>query len=179
MRRRRPFRGAVLVGFMGSGKSVVGRELAKRLGAGFVDLDERIEASAGMTVSEIFARAGEAAFREMERDAVREAAAVPGRVIAAGGGAFLDPANRERLKGYGPVIYLEVSPETVLERLSGDRSRPLLSGAAEEKERAVRELMARRDASYRMADFTVRADGGTVAWVVDRVAELLRRGGEG
>src|SRR5512138_1935352 len=97
---RRPRGGgaAVLVGFMGAGKSSVGRVVAGLLGAEFVDLDARIESAAGRSIAEIFASEGEGVFRGMEREAVREAVSVPGRVIAAGGGAFLDPGNRALLK---------------------------------------------------------------------------------
>lgn len=179
MKRRRAFRGAVLVGFMGSGKSVVGRELARRLGAGFVDVDERIESAAGMAVSEIFSGCGEAAFRELERSAILDVVAVAGQVIAAGGGAFVDAGNRERLKAYGPVFYLETSPETVLERLAGDRARPLLSGPEGERERTVRELIGKREGSYRTADFTVRTDGRTVGDVAERILALLRSAEKG
>src|SRR4030065_132227 len=121
-------RGAVLVGFMGAGKSAVGEEVARRLGAEFVDVDDRIEARAGKRVQEIFASEGEQAFRERERDAIRDAVSVPGRVIATGGGAFLDPGNRRALRAYAPVIFLDVSPPGALARPEGDTSRPPPSG---------------------------------------------------
>ncbi|MGE5663790.1 MAG: shikimate kinase [Deltaproteobacteria bacterium] len=170
---RGPRRGgaAVLIGFMGAGKSSVGRLLAARLGAEFIDLDARIEASAGCSVREIFASQGEGVFRQMEREAIREAVAGPGRVIAAGGGAFLDPGNRALLKGYAPVILLSASPETVIRRLSLDESRPLLGDG--DREEKVRELMARRRESYGEADFAVDTDGRTVRQVAERVAKLL------
>jgi len=165
---------AVLVGFMGAGKSVVGRELARRLGAPFVDVDERIEAAAGRSIAEIFASEGEAAFRALEREAVLDAVSVPGGVVAVGGGAFVDEANRLALKAYAPVFFLEVSAATVLSRLRGDRSRPLLP----RDEEAVRELMARRAPCYAQADYRVDAETGTPAEVAARVARILaaRRG---
>ncbi len=162
---------AVLIGFMGAGKTSVGRVVAKRLGAEFVDLDMRIESAAGCSVREIFARQGEGAFREMEKDAIRDAVSVPGRVVAAGGGAFLDPGNRILLKRYARVVFLDASPEAVLERLSRDASRPLLQGA--DRERTVRELLARRRPSYAEADVAVCTDGLSVAEVADRVTALL------
>jgi shikimate kinase len=167
------FSGAVLIGFMGAGKSSVGKRLANRLGAGFVDLDERIEGAAGMAVGEIFASRGEAAFREMERRAVREAVSVPGRVVSAGGGAFVDTENRRLLKGYAPVFLLEVSPETVLARLSGDAARPLLAGP--DREHRIRELLRERAPSYAEADHAVRTDGRTVEQVADEIMALLER----
>lgn len=168
------FAGVVLVGFMGSGKTSVGREISRRTGAEFVDLDERIERSQGASVREIFAARGEPAFREMERKAVREAVSVPGRVIATGGGAFLDAGSRRVLKRYAPVVFLDVSPGSVLERLPGDLSRPLLPGEGSggdpaEREREIGERMKRRRPSYERADVTVETDGRTVREVVDLV----------
>lgn len=170
-----PFRGIVLIGFMGSGKTSVGREIARRTGAEFVDVDERIETASGRSVPEIFAGAGEPAFRELEREAIREAVSVPGRVIATGGGAFQDEENRGLLRAYGPVVLLSVTPETVLARLAEDRTRPLL--AAGDRERRIRELLAARLPGYRAADFAVAADGRTVEEVADAVLALPSRGG--
>lgn len=179
MRPRGTRRGvAVLVGFMGAGKSSVGRVVARRLGVPFVDLDRRIEERAGATIEGIFAARGEGAFRELEKEAVREAVAVPGRVIAAGGGAFLDPGNRGRLSAYAPVVFLDASPETVLARLAPDRSRPLLRGA--DRAARVKELLEARRPLYALADLAVATDGLTVEEVADRVLGLLGRGkGEG
>lgn len=171
IRRPRGGGAAVLIGFMGAGKSSVGRIVARRLGAEFVDLDVRIESAAGRSVREIFASQGEEVFREMEKDAIREAVSVPGRVVAAGGGAFLDPGNRALLAGYAPVVFLDVSPETVIARLSRDASRPLLQGG--DREARVRDLMARRRSSYAEADVTVDTDSLTVLQVAGRVLALL------
>jgi shikimate kinase len=166
-------RQAVLVGFMGAGKSSVGKILAQRLGAEFVDVDERIEETAGRSIGDIFVSSGEAAFREMEKEAILDAVSVPGRVLAAGGGAFVDEANRRALKEYGPVFFLDVSVESVLERLSGDRSRPLFPGGKEEGK--LRELMERRRPSYREADFTVSTDNRSVTEIADDILMLLSR----
>lgn len=168
-----PCRQAVLVGFMGAGKSSVGKVLALRLDAEFVDVDERIEAVSGKSIGEIFASRGEEAFREMERAAVREAVSAPGRVIAAGGGAFVDEANRRALKAYAPVVFLDVTVASVLDRLSGDRSRPLF--AAEAEAGKLRELMERRRPAYEEADFTVSTDARTVGEIADRIVSLLSR----
>lgn len=177
MRGRGTPRAAVLVGFMGAGKSSVGKALARRLGAEFVDLDDRIEAGAGRTIGEIFSLEGERAFREREREAIRDAVTVPGRVIATGGGAFLDEDSRQRLKAYAPVIFLDVSPATALKRLAGDTSRPLLSGG--DREKAVRELMERRRPAYRQADFRVSTENRTAERVAEEVFLLLSRGAKG
>jgi shikimate kinase len=177
----RGFRGVVLVGFMGSGKTSVGKEIARRLGVPFEDIDDRIEASAGISVAEIFASRGEPAFRELERRAIRDAVAVPGKVVATGGGAFLDEGNRKVLKAYAAVVFLDVSPGSVMARLAGDRSRPLLPGrppglSARERDRRIEELMLRRRAAYEMADFTVDTDAGTVEQAADRVLALVADG---
>jgi shikimate kinase len=164
-------REAVLVGFMGAGKSSVGKILANRLCAEFVDVDEIIERAAGRSVQEIFASLGEDAFREMEKAAIRDVVSVSGRVVAAGGGAFLDEGNRMALSAYGPVFFLDVSCESVLERLSGDRSRPLLPG----EEKRLRDLMGKRRPVYLLAGFTVPTDRRSASEVADGILDLLAR----
>ncbi|MFZ2223428.1 MAG: shikimate kinase [Candidatus Deferrimicrobium sp.] len=173
MNRGAAFRGVVLVGFMGSGKSSVGRELSRRFGAPFVDVDERIESAAGSTIRDLFAREGEPAFREREKAALRDALSVKGCVIATGGGAFSDEENRVLLRSYAPVVYLEAAVETLLERLAGDLGRPLLRGA--DREEVVRALLSRRVPGYRTADVTVRTDGRTVDEVAGQVADWIDR----
>ena len=173
MNRGGTFPGVVLVGFMGSGKSSVGRELARRFGAPFVDVDERIESAAGSPIRDLFAREGEPAFREREKAALREALSVKGRVIATGGGAFSDEENRVLLRAYAPVVYLEAAVETLLGRLAGDLGRPLLRGG--DREAVVRELLSRRIPGYRTADVTVRTDGRTVGDVAGQVADWIDR----
>lgn len=173
MTRGKAFPGIVLVGFMGSGKSSVGRELARRYGAGFVDVDERVERAAGCPIRELFAREGEPAFREREKKALRESLSEKGRVVATGGGAFTDEGNRALLRSYAPVVYLETGVETLLERLAGDVDRPLLRGG--EPEKVIRELLARRIPGYREADHTVLTDGHTVEEVAGKIAEWIDR----
>ncbi len=173
MNRGKTFRGVVLVGFMGSGKSSVGRELARRFGAPFVDVDERIESEAGCPIRDLLPREGEPAFREREKAALRDVLSVKGCVVATGGGAFVDEENRDILRSYAPVIYLEAAVETLLERLAGDLGRPLLRGG--DREEMVRELLSRRVPGYRTADVTVRTDGRTVEEVAGQVADWIDR----
>jgi len=173
MNRGEAFRGVVLVGFMGSGKSSVGRELARRFRAPFVDVDERIESAAGCRIRDLFGREGEPAFRVREKAALREALSVKGCVVATGGGAFADEENRILLRSYAPVVYLEAAVETLLERLAGDLRRPLLRGG--DREEVVRELLSRREPGYRTADVTVRTDGRTVQDVAGQVADWINR----
>jgi len=165
------FPGVVLVGFMGSGKSSVGRELARRIGAEFVDVDTWIEESTGRSIQEFFATEGEPAFRELESAALREVLAVRGRVVATGGGAFQEERNRRLLKEYGPVVYLEAEVRTILRRVSGNLKRPLLRGGDPEK--IVRDLLERRVEGYRLADYAVPTDERTVTQVAERIVELI------
>jgi len=173
MNRGGPFPGVVLVGFMGSGKSSVGRELARRFGVPFVDVDAWIESATGCRVRDLFAREGEAAFREREKAALREVLSVKGCVVATGGGAFVDEENRVLLRSYAPVVYLDAAVETLLERLAADLGRPLLRGG--DREEVVRELLSRRVPGYRTADVTVPTDGRTVEEVAGQVADWIDR----
>ncbi len=127
-------------------------------------------------MEEIFAVEGEKAFRERERLAIRDAVSVPGRVIATGGGAFLDDDNRKRLKAYAPVVFLDISPATALSRLDGDTSRPLLFG--KDRGKAVTELMERRRPAYLQADFRVSTENLAAARVAEEVFRLLSREAE-
>jgi len=171
MKRVEAFRGVVLVGFMGSGKSSVGRALARRFGAPFVDVDERIESAAGCRIRDLFGLEGEPAVRVREKAALRDVLSVKGCVIATGGGAFADEENRALLRSYAPVVYLEAAVETLLARLAGDLGRPLLRGG--DREAVVRELLSRREPGYRTADVTVRTDGRTVREVAGQVADWI------
>ena len=173
MKRGEAFPGVVLVGFMGSGKSSVGRELARRFRVPFVDVDERIESAAGCRIRDLFGREGEPAFRVREKAVLRDVLSVKGCVVATGGGAFADEENRVLLRSYAPVVYLEAAVETLLERLAGDLGRPLLRGG--DREEAVRELLSRREPGYRTADVTVRTDGRTVKDVAGQVADWIDR----
>lgn len=117
-----------LVGMPGSGKSTVGLVLSQRLGLPFVDVDDEIEARAGREVAGIFAEAGEGGFRSLEREAIVELARGADAVIAAGGGAVIDPANREAMRASGRVVLLEVPAEVLRARLDG-APRPVTAGA--------------------------------------------------
>lgn len=139
----------VLCGFMGCGKTTVGKTLAGMMGYQFVDMDAYIEKRAGMSVSDIFAKEGEPAFRRLERQACEALGRRDGLVIATGGGALMQPGNRDSLAAGGIIVLIEVSPQTVAARLKDDRSRPLLAVA--DKEARIAELMAARLPVYRQA----------------------------
>ena len=172
--RRKKFGSAVLCGFMGSGKTTVGRLLAERTGRRFVDMDRWIEERQGRPVARIFAEDGEPYFRELEKNAAKELAAQAGLVIAAGGGALLDRENVAALRANGIVIFLDASLPAVESRLRGDSSRPLLRG--ENRDGLRRLYESRRETYRRVSDLTVPADGAPLA-VAQAAEELLAPGG--
>lgn len=147
----------VLCGFMGCGKSTVGRLLAENLGFELCDSDAVIEQRECTAISDIFATKGEQYFRALERDVIRELSAKNGLVIATGGGAVMNPENTENLRNGGFVVHLDITPEAVLKRLEGDTTRPLLM--RDDKESAIRELLSKRNPVYSSAAHcTVDAD---------------------
>jgi len=163
----------VLVGMMGAGKSTVGRRCAERLEREFVDTDDLVAMRAGVPVTEVFARDGEAAFREVERTAVADACAarVPA-VIAAGGGAVLDAENRKRMRDSGLVVWLQASPAQLAKRVGDGRGRPLLARSAGSSDaNTTLELIeaARRPAYEAAAHATIDTAGLEVGAVVDAV----------
>jgi shikimate kinase len=170
-------RGCVLLaGMMGSGKSAVGGVLARRLGWRFIDTDSEIEAAAGASVAQIFAREGEARFREREREAL---AALPGSgaVVSLGGGAVVDARNREILAGKGTLVWLDASPEALAARTAADSSRPLLAGLDHAGRVArLRELAAARRPAYAQAAFRIDTEGRTPAQVADAIVQALASG---
>lgn len=167
----------VLVGFMGTGKSTVGRRLAERLGRPFVDTDELIVARAGLPIPQIFAARGEEAFRALEAEVVAEVAERPGQVIATGGGVLLRPENVRRLRERGRLVLLTAAPEAILERLgrNGLSERPLLYGAYSPAERLerIRGLLRAREEAYAQADASVDTTGLTPDQVADLVLEQV------
>jgi shikimate kinase len=161
----------VLVGLMGAGKSAIGRRMAQRLGVPFIDADTEIEKAAGATISEIFARDGEAAFRLGERRVIARLLDGPIGVIATGGGAFMDPSTRERIRARGVSIWLKADLETLVERTGRRSTRPLLAqGDARE---TLTRLMAIRDPIYAEADLMVESRSGPVEMTVHQVLEAL------
>lgn len=156
---------------MGTGKTEVGRRLARALGRTFVDTDRLVEARAGRSVAAIFADEGEAGFRTRERQAVASACGLPDAVIATGGGTLVDPENRLRLAAAGPIVCLTASAEAILRRVGAAESRPLLAACASDAERLtrIREILAARATAYGSATHTIDTTGLTVNQVVDRV----------
>lgn len=139
----------VLCGFMGCGKTTVGKILAEKLGYTFKDSDLEIEKEQGITISEIFNKFGEAYFRSLEAEMLKRLSDEKGLIIATGGGAVVNKNNADFLKENSFVVYLKVTPETVLERLKNDTTRPLLM--RDDKETAIKTLMAQREDAYNYA----------------------------
>ena len=166
----------VLIGFMGTGKSAVGRAVAQRLGRAFIDLDERIETREGRVIAEIFRDQGEPYFRDVESSVIAEAAAQEGAVIATGGGAVLRPQNVERLKANGILICLRADAATIARRISRKPSRPLLTGEGDVRERIER-LLAQRAPAYAVADITIDSDDHPIDRVVEEVLRHVKRSG--
>ncbi len=160
----------VLTGFMGTGKTAVGRHLAAELKAKFVDVDVRITEKAGRSIKDIFTGEGEAAFRKQESAVIQEVAAQDKTVIATGGGALMDAANREKLSRNGILVCLTARMGTLLERLKDDMARPLLAG--ENLEKRVERLMTERQAVYDLCPVQVDTDGKSIAQVT---AEIIRK----
>jgi shikimate kinase len=169
-------RSLVLVGLPGSGKSTVGRGLARRVGLPFTDSDHVIEQRLGCSISDFFAREGESAFRDLEQQVLADLAAGPACVLATGGGSVLRPANRDTLRAAGHVVYLRASPEDLWRRLRNDTKRPLLQVA--DPQQALRDLYAQRDPLYReVAEFIVDTGRPSVSTLVNMVMMQLELGG--
>ena len=149
-----------LIGFMGSGKSTIGRELADRLGFDFLDLDEVIEKSAGLPVVEIFARQGEPAFRRLEAGCLRQTLPLRRTVVATGGGTPCFYQNMEWMNNHGVSVFLDIPPATLAGRLENDSTRrPLLKGkTGRQLADLISHKLASREAFYHLAHFTCHAD---------------------
>jgi shikimate kinase len=148
-------RNIVLVGFMGTGKTVTGRVLAERTGMELVDMDSLIETSQAKTIPEIFAQEGELAFRMMERELVQKLSQRSGLIISTGGGIVLNPDNIADFEKTGLVVCLTASPETIFQRLEKDTTRPLLSG---DKKAQINALLEKRQPLYAAIAHQINGD---------------------
>jgi shikimate kinase len=164
-----------LIGYRGTGKTMVARLLAERLGWGWADADEILEARSGRAVREIFSKEGETAFRDLEEAVLADLCQRPEHVIATGGGVILREANRQRLRQRGRVVWLTADPATIDARLRADRTtphrRPPLAGGGQQE---IEEMLCRREPLYRAcADLTVSTDGRSPTDVVDAILSGL------
>lgn len=161
----------VLAGFMGTGKSAVGRFLSRSLGLDFIDLDELIEKEAGASIPEIFSDRGEARFREMEAGIIERLASGgygDGLVVSTGGGAVVNPHNRKKLKSWGALVCLTASVEEILRRVGHRDNRPLLAG--EDRREAAQRLLSERADAYRDCDLTI----DTTVLSIEQIAGMIK-----
>jgi 3-dehydroquinate synthase len=163
-----------LVGLMGSGKTTIGKALAKRLSLRFVDADHEIEARTGAAIPLIFEIEGEASFRQREADVIRDLTAQEGIVLATGGGAVLNEHSRRYLRERGTVVYLKASVASILQRTSHDRNRPLLQTA--DPKAKIEELSRQRAPLYQeVAHITIETGRPNVASVVQSILAQLEQ----
>jgi len=165
----------ILTGFMGAGKTSVGRAVAARLGRRFVDLDDLIVARAGKSIPAIFAEDGEPAFRALEAALCRELSAPAGLVVAVGGGAAVNPANREALAAGGALICLDASPEVLQQRIGDDDNRPMIASAimaGSDRLARIRELLAQRAPAYAAIPHHLDTTHLSIAAAAERVLGL-------
>ncbi len=161
----------VLTGFMGSGKTEVGKELSRILGWKVIDVDDEIVKSQKTTINEIFARRGEAAFRDIEAGMIREVSRRRNVIISTGGGAVLRQENMDNLREHGVIACLWASPETVLKRTAGNNERPLLQ--VEDPLRKIRELLEFRRPFYEKADFMIETDEKSPFQIAKEILERM------
>ncbi|MBV0892759.1 shikimate kinase [Paracoccus sp. Z118] len=172
-RTRRMGRNIVLIGMMGAGKTAVGTELGRRLGRQFVDSDAEIEAAAAMSVSEIFARDGEAFFRDRETEVLDRLLAAGPRIVATGGGAWIQPRNRHLIHRSGAALWLNCDLETLWRRVKARTTRPLLQ--TPDPRGTLERLLAERMPVYATADIVVDvAREDTIAATADRVTAAIK-----
>ena len=163
----------VLIGFMGTGKTVVGQVLATRLHRKLIEVDAIIAKMDGKPIPDIFRDNGEIYFRELEIKAIKKAAAGEKRVIACGGGIVMNTINIDRLRATGIIVYLSASPEIILKRTKDDNNRPLLD--VKQPAERVRELMKFRKPFYdRAADLTINTSKLSIETVANKIIDRLK-----
>jgi shikimate kinase len=160
-----------LIGFMGAGKTSVGRILAEKLRLEYCDLDELIEAECGKTISSIFSDHGEAFFRELESKTLRSVSQNGGQIVATGGGVVLRQSNWKIMKEEGITIYLKASPDVLWSRIKNDTSRPLLQ--VEKPFEKVRELLSFRMPLYEKADIVIETENKSPENIADNIIGQL------
>lgn len=164
----------VLCGFMGCGKSTVGKNIARKTGKRFLDMDAYIEEKAGMSISEIFEKHGESGFRDMEHEACKELSEMSGYVIASGGGAFTFSRNVEVFKGKDQIVLLDVPLDVIKFRLRNDKTRPLLQKP--DKDKVMQELYEKRLPLYTSAaDIVVSGKNTPMKTAYSVIEAVLKR----
>ena len=163
----------ILIGFMGTGKTTIGKRLARALKREFVDTDEDIQYVTGMSIPQIFSKLGEIRFRSEEHLAVRRAISKQGRIIATGGGVLLDESNFQVLKDNGLLILLKTKPETIHARIARKGNRPLLGKNVTLDK--IKQLLEEREAIYSSAaDYVIQTDEYEYEEVVKQIIKMLK-----
>ncbi|NWF51804.1 MAG: shikimate kinase [Nitrospirae bacterium] len=162
----------ILTGFMGTGKTVVGKILSKLLRIELIDVDTEIERSEKMTISEIFRRFGESRFREIETEMIKKLSLKNNVIISTGGGAVLKKENMDILKKSGIIVCLLATPETILKRTSYTTNRPLLQ--VEDPLRRIKELLDYRKPFYEKADVMIDTEGKNPSQIAQEIIEKIK-----
>ena len=165
----------VLTGFMGTGKTVVGKKLVKKLGKKwrYIDTDERIEMRAGMKISDIFSRHGEPYFRDMETNIIRKVSEFDNCVIATGGGVVLRKENMDMLEKNGVVINLKATPETIYNRISSSKDRPLLNKPEPMAE--IVKMLDYREPFYKRCRLSINTDQVSAEEIADTIISYVKQ----
>lgn len=165
----------ILTGFMGTGKTSLGKLLATKLGRPFVDIDKKIEDETQLSIPMIFEQFGEEHFRELEKTAVKELSTRRGLVIATGGGTIKDEENLNLLKNSGVMICLTAEPEEILYRTARRGERPVLDGGGNERLETIKKILAERKEFYDRADYFVDTTDWSPIQIVDDICRYLRQ----
>ena len=165
----------ILTGFMGTGKTSLGKLLATRLGRPFVDIEKKIEDEANLSIPKIFEEFGEEHFRALEKSAVKELSERRGLVIATGGGTIKDEENLQLLKNSGVMICLTTEPEEIFARTARRGERPVLDGGGNERLETIKKLLADRKKFYDRADYQVDTTEWSPLQIIDDICKYLRQ----
>lgn len=160
-----------LVGFMGTGKSIVGRQLAYQLKRKFIDIDKLIELREKRQISEIFAKEGEPYFREIEKNILEAASIKDNFIVACGGGIVIEPDNIRIMKQTGKIICLTAKPEVILKRIQGHLHRPLLN--VDNPNQKIEKLLEKRAPFYAQSDVTIDTTELAISRVVDEIIKII------
>lgn len=163
----------VLTGFMGTGKTEVGKILSQRLGYNLIDVDSEIEKEQKMTITEIFKQHGETMFREVESDIIKRFSEIENAVLSVGGGAVLKQENINNLRKKGIIICLTASPETIFKRISNNDDRPLLK--VKNPLQKIKELLDLRRSYYEKADVIIDTESKSPTNVADEILKSISR----
>lgn len=161
----------VLTGFMGTGKSTVGRLIAKKLGYRFIDIDSKIEKDQNMSVSEIFEKYGEEHFRQLEKDTILGVSSLKNTVIATGGGAVMQKENIKNLRSNGIIVLLKTNPDTIYQRIAASEKRPLALGKSAQQ---IRDQLKERERFYADNDFEYEIEGKSPMQICSDIINIYK-----